>query len=194
MTGCGACRGANIQSYKVMKRTFKYSLDRRSRRITAATCIVVAGVLVWSLFYGMGDYLPAWLIATAIAVAALYVLSIPRSIKVEKDALDIHCIVELTHIPVGDLKSIRKIGPEDMRSAFPLLGSYGFFGYYGYYFRLRQWEMIKVYASRWSDFVEIEDIYEQKFVVSCPQADKLIETVDAMRQAYKPAAQDDMRP
>ena len=48
------------------------------------------------------------------------------------------------------------------------------FGYYGYYFDLKTFEKVVVYASEWKNLVEIVDIYEQRYYVSCTQADELV--------------------
>lgn len=57
----------------------------------------------------------------------------------------------------------------------PLIGSYGFGGYYGYWFHLSDWEICKVYATERKQLVLIEDIYEDIYIVSCTDPDRLIE-------------------
>lgn len=159
-----------------MENRYDYRLDKRSRRITTVYIVIfliVAALLLYR-FMDSGTYIPAWFLSIAFAVMALYVLSIPRFIRVTDAAFEIHCLVELTKLHLNDIKSVRRIDDSSMKHSIPLLASYGFCGYYGYYFNISEWEMIKVYASKWSDFVEIEDIYEQKYIVSCDDADGLI--------------------
>ena len=168
----------------LMEKRFKYHFDKRSQRITILIFVLI-GLIVAALFYfGHGNYMPAWFISFVVAVSALYVLSIPRYIEVRDDALEIHCILEMTRIHASDLNALHKVERSELRGLIPLLGSYGFFGYYGYYLNLRKWELVKVYAGEWDHFVEIEDIYEQKYLISCRQADKLIEAALEINRRY----------
>lgn len=167
-----------------MNNRFKYVYDRRSRRITASLIFVIIAAFAAFIFLGSGSYLPAWFLSIAIATMALYILSIPRFIQVDDDYLEIHCIIELTKIHVGDIRTIRTVETSEMKSTFPLLGSYGFFGYYGYYFNWSEWEMVKMYAGEWGNFIEIEDIYEQKFIVSCSEYNDFIALVEQTKEKF----------
>ena len=73
-----------------------------------------------------------------------------------------------------EIASVQRVDPRQMRWVVPLFGGYGFFGYYGYYFDLKTFEKVVVYASEWKNLVEIVDIYEQRYYVSCTQADELV--------------------
>ena len=157
---------------------FPCRFDLRSKRITVMAFTLL--VMAFGLFrhFAIGNYMPAWFLFFVVVVLALYILSIPRHIHLDEKAVEIHCLVESTYILYDDLKSVRYMEPGEMKFAFPLLGSYGFFGYYGYYFNLREWSTIKVYASQWSHFIEIEDIYEQKYVVSCDEPQAFIAAIE----------------
>ncbi len=166
-----------------MKRTFRYRPDKRARRITWCVIILVAmaaGGMVYAWF-GTGAYFSAWFISMAVAVAALYILSIPRKIYVSDEALEIHCVVELTSIELEDIHSIQRCDNQDT-GLILLIGSYGFFGYYGYFLDRRKWEIVKVYASEWNNLVEIEDVYEQRYIVSCSDPAALISSVNTARE------------
>lgn len=168
-----------------MENRYNYTLDKRGRHITTTITVIVlliAGFLLYR-FMNTGTYIPAWFLSIAFAIGALYVLSIPRFIRVTDSSVEIHCLVELTKLHLDDIKSIKRIDNAAMKHSVPLLGSYGFWGYYGYYFNLTEWEMLKVYASKWNDFVEIEDIYEQKFIVNCDQADDFVADVLARKNS-----------
>ena len=161
-----------------MNKRFNYTeFDRRSHRITAVVITVIVLLLLLSLYYIQTSYFTAWIIANLLAVAGLFILSIPRYVEVTGDAIEINCIVELTRIPYKDLLSVRRMEEGEMSRAIPLLGSYGFFGYYGYYLDLRRWNMMKVYTPQWNNFIEIEDIYEQKYVISCPDPEAFLTAV-----------------
>ena len=161
-----------------MEQRFRYNYDKRTKRLSfmiLAVIAVLSAVLIY--FASEGGYLSAWIIAILLAVLALNILSIPRHILVNDDALEIHCLVEMTRIPIADISSVRSVPAAGAGRLILLLGSYGFFGYYGYYLSARRWEIVKVYAREWNHFVEIEDIYEQKYIISCRDAERLVEAV-----------------
>ncbi len=161
-----------------MEKIFRYKLGRVSKRITWAVIVLILLLTAFFtyLFVNQGSYIPAWFVTIMLCVWALYVLSIPRSIRVTDEALEIHCVVELSQIRLEDLRSIRTV-PNHGTGLWLLLGSYGFFGYYGYYLDWRQWQFVKVYASAWENLVEIEDIYEQRYLVNCDDPEALIHAV-----------------
>ena len=156
--------------------------DRRSRRLTVLWCAVTAIVLltVW-LLWGEGGYMIAWTASLAGAILLLHIMSIPRRTIVGDTALEIHCIVEITRIEYADLRSIRRVGPDALHNKYVLLGGYGFFGYYGYYFDFMEWTTYKVYASDRKHLVLIEDIYEDRFIVSCNDPETFIKHVQEYR-------------
>lgn len=171
-------RKQNDRNEQRSARRFPCRFDRRSRRITLFVSTGTAAGLAAVLYYaGSGGYVPAWGISLLAAVLLLYVLSIPRYLSVGQDAVEFHCVVEMTRIRREDLRSVRRIQSSELPYLFVLLGSYGFFGYFGYYFDLKEWEAIKVYAGDRSKLVLVEDIYEQKYLVSCTDPDAFVAAV-----------------
>ena len=138
-----------------MKRVFKYRFSRRTLYLSAFYILVLAliGLGLHSLY--IGGYLSAWFVSLVVALFALMSLS-------------------MTEIPRMEIASVQRVDPRQMRWVVPLFGGYGFFGYYGYYFDLKTFEKVVVYASEWKNLVEIVDIYEQRYYVSCTQADELV--------------------
>jgi hypothetical protein len=158
---------------------FKYRLDKRTRNITLITFAVVVVVCALLWLFSIGDYLPAWFFSIALAVIGLSVLSIPRSIRITQEAVEIRCIVEITHIPWAHLKSVRRVSRAELKPMIPVFASMGFFGYFGYYLLPNNWETIKIYATSWHGLVVIEDIYEQRYVVSSDRPDELVKAIEA---------------
>jgi hypothetical protein len=158
---------------------FKYKLDKRSRRITwitlASIVVIFGGLWVFSL----GEYLPAWFLSIVIAIVCLLILSIPRSLRITEQALEISCVVEITHIPYEHIESVRRIGRTELGRIIPLFASPGVFGYFGWWLDVRNWDIVKVYASSWHGLVLIEDIYEQRYIVSADDPDRLVEALEA---------------
>ena len=156
---------------------FKYRLDRRSRVITFATVGVIllaGGLLRW---LSPGEYLPVWFASIALALGILALLSVPRSIRVTSDAVEIRCLVEITHIPWRHIRSVRRTDRSEFRPLVPVFASPGFFGWFGYWLDLQSWGFIRVYTTSWSGLVVIEDIYEQRYLVSADDPDRLCEAV-----------------
>ncbi|MCL2561554.1 MAG: PH domain-containing protein [Rikenellaceae bacterium] len=160
-----------------MARRFKYTRDRRTRRLTWIISAVVAVAFAAVVLLVAEEYLRAWIVVMMFIILLLFIMSIPRSIRVSGEAFEIHCVVEMTRIAIKDINSVRHVTRRDTGFLLPLLGSYGFFGYYGYFLSLRRWEMVYVYATQWEHLVEIEDVYESRYLVSCQQADLLIEMI-----------------
>ena len=161
---------------------FKYSLDKTGRIVTWSVVwgTVLAGVLLWWL--SPGRYLPVWFVSIAMALIALALLSVPRSIRITDDAVEISCLLEITHIPHNHIRSVRRIERAELKPFVPVFASPGFFGYFGYWLDVKGWDFIKVYASTWRNLVIIEDIYEQRYLVSCDDPEALRLAIEGARK------------
>ena len=157
-----------------MKRVFPYRANRRTLYLSLLHIVVLA-LAGWGLrsLY-VGGYLSAWFLSLVGALVALMALSIPRKIVVREATVEILCLLDMTEIPRIEIASVQRIDRRQMRWIVPLLGSYGFFGYYGYYFDLKNFEKVVFYATEWRNLVEIVDIYEQRYYVSCSRAEELV--------------------
>lgn len=156
---------------------FKYRADKRCHTITwsvAGGVLLAAGLLWW---LSPGEYLPVWFSSIVLAVTALTLLSVPRSIRLNREALEIHCLVEITHIPWHHIRSARRTERVELGPLVPVFASVGVFGWFGYWLDARSWEFIKLYTTSQHGLVMIEDIYEQKYVVSASDPDALCRTI-----------------
>ena len=73
---------------------------------------------------------------------------------------------------------MRKVSNREMSLCVPIFGAIGFFGHYGRFLNLHNMEIVHIYASRWGKFVEITDIDNEKYYISCEDADDLIEQIE----------------
>lgn len=163
-----------------MEKKYRYKLDARSKKLTAAYLVLMAGAgaayhFIWGSEYP--EYLPWWLAITLLCFIILCVLSIPRYVKINSEALEIHCILDLTKINIEDVETARILGADEARSIIPLFACYGFFGYFGYFVSLREWNVYRVYTSARHGLILIEDIYEVSYVINCDDPQELIKTV-----------------
>ena len=160
-----------------MKKIYKYRLARHTVRATAIYFAVFVLVGVGLYFLYEGGFLSAWFTSFIGALIALMSLSVPRKIVVNNRGLHIFCLLDLTELQRDEIAAVRQVDTKEMKGFFPIFGGYGFFGYYGYYFDTRRWETVKLYCRERRNLVEITDITDQRYIVSCPEPDELIRTV-----------------
>ncbi len=160
-----------------MRREYRYKMDR----VTYVWTVVhmLAALLFGAILYSLydGGFLSAWFVSFVVALLALSLLSIPKKIVVDERAFTIHSLFDVTQLDVEDIVQIKKVSPRTIRWVIPLFGCSGFFGYYGYFFDFRQFHRILIYASEWRYLVEVIDIHEDYYYVSCRERDALIEQV-----------------
>ncbi len=157
-----------------MEQTFKYRFGRRTLYWSALylICVAVLGVGLYLLYEG--GYLSAWFTTFVMALLALMALSIPRRIVVTDEVVEVRCLLDITEIRRSEIASVSRVDTHRMRWVIPLFAGFGFFGWYGHFIDLKRLERVRIYASEWRDFVEIIDIYEERLIVSCREADELI--------------------
>lgn len=166
--------GCKTYKLPTMITIYKYRFDRRTLYWTLAH-LAVYGLMGFGLYYLYeGGYFSAWFTSFIVALIALMALSIPRKIVVSDDSVEIRCLLDVTEIRREEIKAVRTVEPRQMKWVVPIFGGCGFFGYYGHYFDLRRFERVRLYASVWRNFVEIEDIYDERVIVSCPDPERLI--------------------
>lgn len=157
-----------------MQSIYKYRFDRPTIYWTVAYWLVFA-LLGGGLYYLYeGGYLSAWFTSFIVALIALMALSIPRKIVVTEETLQVRCLLDITEIRRDEIASVRRVEKNEMKWVVPLFGGCGFFGYYGYFLDLKRFDRVKLYATEWRNFVEVVDIYEDRFYVSCADADRLV--------------------
>ena len=154
---------------------YQYRFDRRTLYWSVVHLVVFALMGVALYFLYEGGYFSAWFTSFIVALIALMALSIPRRIVVSEESVEIRCLLDITEIKREEIKSVHRFETQRMKWIIPICGGCGFFGYYGHYFDLRRFERVLLYASEWGNFVEIENIYEERIIVSCPTPDRLIE-------------------
>lgn len=156
---------------------YRYKTDYKTRYLTAIHFLVfILGAVVLFLFFD-GGYFLAWFISIMVAIIALMALSIPRKIIVGEQGIDICCISDYTYIPFNEIASVREVTNREMKSIIPIFASMGFFGYYGIFLNVKAMDFVKIYASKWGDFIEITDIYEDKYYISCDNHEQLVEKI-----------------
>lgn len=152
-------------------------MDRRSKYTTWFVFVALFAAMVVLYFFGAGNYLPAWLLSIVLAVAALCALSIPRFVRVSEQSVEIHCTVEITQLYFDDIRSVRVLSERECSKMIPLLASHGFFGYFGFYLDVENWDIVRIYACSMRELVEIEDVFENRYIVGIPNAPVLCSAV-----------------
>ncbi|MFI3302793.1 MAG: PH domain-containing protein [Rikenellaceae bacterium] len=149
-----------------------------------AFCVLFA-YLLYILYEG--GYHSVWFVTFVLALIALLIFSIPRRMVVTPKQLKIFCVLELTEINIADIVKVRKVNPRSMKWLMPMFASYGFFGYYGIFFDWRHAERIKMYTTEWQNIVEIVDIYEDRYYISCRHSDIFVKDIQRRRRALDEA-------
>lgn len=163
---------------EIIDHKFRFRIDKRARWITLLALLLIAGGVGWLFYSSGGSYLPAWVTTVIIALLLLAALSIPRFMRVSPHSVEIHCVMELAKIPVRDIRQVQLLDPAVMKYCIPIWGVYGIGGYYGYYFSFRARKVFRLYASQWRNFVLIENIYEDQYVVSCGDPETFIAAIE----------------
>ena len=159
----------------MMGEKFFCGMDSRSRYITAATFLLAASGVAAMYFFSVGDYLPAWALFFVLTLCALCALSIPRFVRLSDTAVEIHCTVEITEVPYDMIRSVRVVS--DTERIVPLVASFGFFGYFGFFLDTENWDIVRVYTGSMHSLVEIEDIFERRYVVGASNPESFVEAL-----------------
>ena len=164
-----------------MKTKYRYNFSRKViyLGLLQIAVAVALGYLIYILFEG--DYLSVWFASFVVALFLLLFLSIPQRVVVTSTAVQIGCIMEIREIKISNITSIRRINPRALRWVVPLFAGWNLFGYYGTYLNLRSFERVRLYASEWRYFVEIVDIYDDRYIISCRQGEALVRDVEQRR-------------
>ncbi|MBQ7342050.1 MAG: hypothetical protein IJW42_02195 [Alistipes sp.] len=153
---------------------FKYKNGRYTLYWTAVYIIVIVLLAALLMQLYEGGYVSAWFGSFIAALVALMLMSVPRSIVVTEQTLQIRCLLDITEIRLSEISSIRAVSRKEMGWKFPIFGSVGFFGYFGHFIDFKRFRMVEIYATEWGNFVEIKTIYEDTYYVSCHERDRLI--------------------
>lgn len=162
---------------------FKYVKSKFCRYVTFFVMIAIIGLFVYLLLSSSGTYLSAWYLSIALSILLLYVISFPRYIRLTSKVMEIHGLLEITPILYTDIKRIYKIKRYRLKGIYPLVGSYGFGGFFGYYFDVKQLKIVYMHATKLSNLIAIDDIYNDKYIISCEDPDLFISELKAAKEA-----------
>lgn len=164
---------------------YKFRCDRVTTYLTTLYIILFLCALVLFVGFYDGGLFSAWLVSIVVAVVLLTMLSVPRDVEVGQDDVKINCLLDTTEIDIANITSVRAISRRELGVLIPIFGGFGLFGYYGHYFDFRHFRRVVVYASEWRNLVEIVDIYEDYYYVSCRDSDRLLrEIASKMDEKY----------
>lgn len=160
-----------------MNETFRYRLGGATVVLSILYLVAMAAIIIFITRIYEGGYVLAWALSLVVAVVLLLVLSIPRCVVLAEEAVEIRCVLEATELRYEDIADVRLVPQRETRLFVPLFASLGFFGYYGIFFNLRNMESVHLYASRWRNFVEITDLADHRYYISCDEAEHLVTVV-----------------
>lgn len=157
-------------------------------KVKIITCVIICFFLAIQYFlhfHSGASYFPAWVLILIIAIFLLVALSIPRYTLVTHTAIEIHCLVELTIIPIGEIREVKQVSPREMGWTYPvpLLGMWGIFGYYGYYYSYRYLKVFRLYALSWKNFIMIRDKSGKVYIISCNNPKDFLADINSKLEA-----------
>lgn len=165
-----------------MQKNFKYHVGRYTL-IFSLILIILCVVGVWLLYdLYTGGFISAWFASVVVALILLMVLSVPRRISVIGNAIEIQCVSDITEIQIDEIEYIRLIPRKRLSWIIPIFGVMGFFGYYGKFFDVKRFRIVTLYASEWSNFVDIRTYNGTHTYISCREAEALIDTIKQIQQ------------
>lgn len=160
-------------------RKFRMKRDKLSYVVTILWGIVAVAVIFFFLYSSSGTYLPAWISILMGAIVTLIYLSMPRSVVVTRDNIEIHCVADLTVIPRSEIIRIEPLSLKYLRGCVPLYAVWGVFGYYGYFVKLKGFRVFRMYASERRNLVVIRYGKDNKrVVVSVREREKFLEYLE----------------
>ncbi len=154
---------------------FRYTMSRYCKYVTTISFLLITAIAFLLLFTSSGTYLSAWFTSVAVAVLLLFVISFPRYLSITDKNLEIHCVLEITEIPLADIRRIHPISRYRLKRHIPVLGSFGFGGFFGYYVDLIHLRIVRMYTTRLDHMIMIQDIYGQRYIVNCRYRELFIE-------------------
>lgn len=152
--------------------------DSATKYWTAVHIVAIVVIAILLSTHYVGGFFLAWFASFVVALLLLMVLSVPRDIEVGDEKMTINCLLDTTEIEIENIVSVRKVSPREIRWVLPIFGGCGFLGYYGHFFDFKHFRSVVIYATEWRYMVEIVDVNEDYYYVSCRRRDALIEELN----------------
>ncbi len=153
--------------------------------ICACLTVMITAIAIafgaWIFMSSTSSFLPAWITILLSGLILLVITSIPKSVEITPDALEIHCVMELTYIPLEKIASAERVKFKSTLP-IPILGLFGFFGYYGYYLSLSKLRFYRVYARNWRNIVIVETTDRKRYLLSIPQPTEFLALLQEQKQ------------
>ena len=172
---------------KLYKERYKYSWTV----ITATLLSCVMAVVIYFLLLNesTGTYLSGWFAFSAIAVLLLVAMSAPNRIVITNKNVILHGYVDLYQIPLSEIKSIEIVHKKCYKHYIPIFVSFGYFGYFGYFLNWKQMEFCMVYATKYTNWVEIKTVEKNTYIINVDNPEFFIENyesiIDSLSDSHK---------
>ncbi|MFI3295307.1 MAG: PH domain-containing protein [Rikenellaceae bacterium] len=153
-------------------------LYSRASRLTITLTIIyilaLVGFEVWMYFHVQSSFLPAVINSIIFILASINLLSIPRFTRITESGIEICCVLDITHIPLGEIRRVEVVERGALSWSFPVLGIYGLFGYYGWFLNLRKWRISKCYTRSLRGCVVIKRHHGCDLIVGVNERDEFV--------------------
>ncbi|MFI3315622.1 MAG: PH domain-containing protein [Rikenellaceae bacterium] len=156
---------------------YKFARSGFCKFVTTIIMLIVVGLFIYFLLSSSGSYISAWYLSLAVSILLIFIISFPLNIKLDNREVEIHGVLEVTTIPLANIKRVYRLESYRMMWIIPLCGSYGFGGFFGYYFDIKNLRLVSLCATKLSNMFVIEDIFNEKYILSAPNATNLIAAI-----------------
>jgi len=158
-------------------KTFTTSLDKFNKITTTAVCVVIIGVVVFTLtladeLVNEQKALPVIPISLTLILLIAYAFR-PNNYSISDDKLLIHRMVGDVKIMRSDIKSVEMIDESKVKNSIRTFGSGGFFGSYGKFWNSTLGSMTW-YVTRKNNFVLVETNDGKKIILTPDKPEELV--------------------
>lgn len=166
-------RYVNITVQRYQKREKEVKLYRERYKynwgvITITLLVFVCSAAIFFLLGNLssGTYLAGWFAFSAVAVLVLIAISAPYCIVVTNKNILLHGYVDIYQIRLSEVEAMSIIHKKCYKHYIPVIASLGYFGYFGYFFNWKKMEFCKVYATKYSNWVEVKTTGNNTYIIN----------------------------
>ena len=152
--------------------------------IVTIICIVCAIAIYFTLSNtSTGTYLSGWFALSAAALMVLVAISSPFSIVITNKNIILHGYADLYQIPLKKIESVRVVKKAHYKYYIPVFISFGYFGYFGFLFNWKKRNICRIYATKYSSWVEINTYENDIYVVNVNDPEIFIEEYNKVKDS-----------
>lgn len=153
--------------------------------VTLSVLAAAISLYLFLLLSSSGNYLSTWFFLTFSAILVLISLSAPHYIEITEKELNLHGYVDMTTIPLDQISGIYPINKKEYGRLIPFLANIGFLGFHGYFINKKRAEIVKVYATKYQNLVDIRTVNDLNYIINVENPEEFIEMFEKIKLGTK---------